>query len=219
MTELLGNAPTARASGRSAAGSLDALLRFAWEADVFTAGDALGAVGLSRSTTIEAIDDLVPRLVRELPNARAVGDYRKGRPRAVRAARRRGASSAVDAGGALLVTTVADLRGRPLATTDLAVSTGTRRPSTGARGGRDRCRPRRGGRHARRRAVGVRGCPRAGGRGGRLTGAPGRLLGPDEPDLVGLLSPWAPIVRVENDACSPPWRSRRGERRWACGTP
>ena len=32
--------------------SLDALLRFAWEADVFTTGDALGAVGLSRSTTI-----------------------------------------------------------------------------------------------------------------------------------------------------------------------
>ena len=61
--------------------SLDTLLRYAWDAEVFTAGDALSATGLSRSTTIEAIDDLVELgLVRELANARAGGDYRKGRP-------------------------------------------------------------------------------------------------------------------------------------------
>ena len=57
--------------------SLDTLLRYAWDAEVFTAGDALAVTGLSRSTTIEAIDDLVDLgLVRELANARAGGDYR-----------------------------------------------------------------------------------------------------------------------------------------------
>ncbi len=98
--------------------SLDALLRYAWDAEVFTAGDALAATGLSRSTTIEAIDDLVELgLVRELANARAGGDYRKGRPsRRFELRADAAVVVGVDAGQGHLVTTVADLRGRSLAT-------------------------------------------------------------------------------------------------------
>ena len=59
MTQFLGAESVARNASVPARASLDALLRFAWEADAFTAGDALAALGLSRSTTIEAIDDLV----------------------------------------------------------------------------------------------------------------------------------------------------------------
>lgn len=72
--------------------------------------------GLTRSTTIDLIDELVARgLVRELPNARATGAYTKGRP-----ARRFefDASAAVvvgvDAGRAHMIATVADLRGELL---------------------------------------------------------------------------------------------------------
>ena len=98
--------------------SLDTLLRHAWDAEVFTAGDALAATGLSRSTTIEAIDDLVQLgLVRELANARAGGDYRKGRPsRRFELRAEAAVVVGVDAGQGHLVTTVADLRGRSLAT-------------------------------------------------------------------------------------------------------
>lgn len=184
--------------------SLDALLRFAWEAGVFTAGDALEAVGLSRSTTIEAIDDLVLLgLVRELPNARAGGEYRKGRPsRRFELRAEAAVVVGVDAGQGHLVTTVADLRGAALATrTDLvAVDEDSA---------------------ARRRALVVEAVDAALAEAGRerpevlsvCVGVPAPVdkLGHSpkhrdgfwermNPDLVGLLSSWAPIVRVENDA-------------------
>lgn len=96
--------------------SLDALLAFAWDAGEFTAADAMSQVQLTRSTTIDAIDALLDRgLLLELPNSRAVGDYRKGRP-----ARRftvRSDSAVVvglDSGRAHLAVTVADLSGTPL---------------------------------------------------------------------------------------------------------
>ena len=106
---------TPRALPRRA--SLDAVLAYAWDAEVFTSGDALKDVGLTRSTTIEALDDLVALgLLRELPNARAAGEYQKGRP-----ARRfafdanAGVVVGLDAGGSHLSCTVADLRGETLA--------------------------------------------------------------------------------------------------------
>ncbi len=56
-------------------------------------------------------------LVRELANARAGGDYRKGRPsRRFELRADAAVVVGVDAGQGHLVTTVADLRGRPLAT-------------------------------------------------------------------------------------------------------
>jgi hypothetical protein len=61
--------------------SLDAVLGFAWDAGVFVSDNVMAATGLTRTTTIDALDDLVGSgLLRELPNARAAGQYRMGRP-------------------------------------------------------------------------------------------------------------------------------------------
>ena len=184
--------------------SLDALLRFAWDADVFTAGDALAAVGLSRSTTIEAIDDLVELgLVRELANARAGGEYRKGRPsRRFELRADAAVVVGVDAGQGHLVTTVADLRGRPLATrTDLLGgdddSTARRRvlvveaiDAALAEAGVERA-------DVLSVCVGVPAPVDADGRSpAHREGFWARM----NPDFAALLSSWVPIVRVENDA-------------------
>lgn len=98
--------------------SHDAVLAYAWTTDEFTATDAMDATGLTRSTTIDAMDSLARfGLLRELPNARLAGDYRKGRP-ARRFALRDDAAIlvGVDAGHEHITATVADLRSRPLAT-------------------------------------------------------------------------------------------------------
>lgn len=97
--------------------SLDAVLDYAWNVDVFTSGDALTDVGLTRSTTIEALDDLVALgLLTELPNARAAGEYTKGRPaRRFEFAADHRLVVGVDAGRSHIVATVADLRGVTLA--------------------------------------------------------------------------------------------------------
>jgi predicted NBD/HSP70 family sugar kinase len=184
--------------------SLDALLRFAWDAEVFTAGDALAVTGLSRSTTIEAIDDLVALgLVRELANARAGGEYRKGRPsRRFELRADAAVVVGVDAGQGHLVTTVADLRGRTLA---------TRRELVGASDDSA----------AGRRVLLVdaidAALAEAGvGRADVLSVCVGVPAPVDSvgvspvhrdgfwsrmnPDFLGLLSSWAPLVRIENDA-------------------
>lgn len=103
--------PTARPA------SLHAAFRYAWDSAEFTATDAMAATGLTRSTAIEAIEALVELgLVAELPNAREVGDYRKGRP-ARRFALRDDAAVlvGVDAGNSHIGVTVTDLRSRTLA--------------------------------------------------------------------------------------------------------
>ncbi len=77
----------------------------------------MAAVGLTRSTTIDVIEELVALgLLRELPNARAVGDYQKGRP-ARRFELRADAAVVVgiDVGPDHILTAVADLRGEILA--------------------------------------------------------------------------------------------------------
>ncbi len=61
--------------------SLDAVLRHAWDVDAFTASDVIATVGVTRSTAIDVLDELTARrLLAEMPNARAVGEYSKGRP-------------------------------------------------------------------------------------------------------------------------------------------
>ncbi|HEX5728431.1 ROK family protein [Microbacterium sp.] len=96
--------------------NLAAVLDYAWDAADFTASDAMTRVGVTRSTTIDVMDELVRRrLLRELPNARAVGDYRKGRPaRRFELRADGGAVVGIDAGRAHLIATVADLRGETL---------------------------------------------------------------------------------------------------------
>ena len=59
----------------------NAVLDFAWTAGEFTATEVMASTSLTRSTAIDAVDTLVSaRILRELPNARAVGAYRSGRP-------------------------------------------------------------------------------------------------------------------------------------------
>jgi len=101
--------------------SLDGVLGHAWENAVFTASDAMAAAGITRSTAIDVLEELVELgLLRELPNARVVGDYRKGRP-ARRFELRSDAAAIVgiDAGRGHLIATVADLRGSTIARTHL----------------------------------------------------------------------------------------------------
>lgn len=102
---------------RSPRASVDAVLAFAWEANTFMVTDAMLATDLTRSTAINAIDALIDSgLLTELPNARAAGQYAKGRP-ARRFELRSDAAVVVgiDAGRVHLTIVVADLRGTELA--------------------------------------------------------------------------------------------------------
>ncbi len=109
MTEVSAGLGTGRAS-------VGAVLDFAWAAGEFTATEAMAATSLTRSTTIDAIDTLVSAAVlRELPNARAVGAYRSGRPaRRFTLAADLGVVIGVDAGDTHLAVTISDALDRTL---------------------------------------------------------------------------------------------------------
>lgn len=91
------------------------MLDFAWTAGEFTATEVMAGTSLTRSTAIDAVDTLVGGgVLRELPNARAVGAYRSGRPaRRFMLAGDLGVVIGIDAGDTHLAVTVAD----PLETT------------------------------------------------------------------------------------------------------
>jgi predicted NBD/HSP70 family sugar kinase len=109
------------------------VLAHAWQAGGFTASEAMATTGLTRSTVIDVCDDLVGRgWLREMSDARAAGDYRKGRPARRYELRAEAAVVVgVDAGYDAMSATVADLRGRPLATAEAAIPALT--PQTVAR--------------------------------------------------------------------------------------
>jgi predicted NBD/HSP70 family sugar kinase len=184
--------------------SLGAVLSHAWESGVFTASDAMGAVRLTRSTTIDVIEELVELgLLRELPNARAVGEYQKGRP-ARRFELRADAAVVVgvDVGPDHILTAVADLRGEILArthtVTDLDHDAPDERRAAAA--------------SAVDEALRAAGVTRAdvlalcaavpapvdssGASPPHRDGFWRRM----NPDLTELFGAWAPLVRVENDA-------------------
>lgn len=94
-----------------------AVLDYAWGTTAFTASDVIAATGLTRSTVIALCDELVERgWLCELPNARAAGEYRKGRPaRRYELRASAGAVVGLDAGQHCVTAAVADLRGRELA--------------------------------------------------------------------------------------------------------
>lgn len=184
--------------------SQDAVLAFAWRSGEFTATEALESVGLSRSTTIDALDTLVAvGLLEELPNARAVGEYRKGRP-ARRFALRSDANvvAGIDAGPGHLTVAVADLRGDVLSrverTLDAEDDDVERRRQAIVEAladalvtaGRDRS-------ELVAACVGVAAPVNAHGESPRH---PNGFWRRANPDLAALLSDWAPFVRVENDA-------------------
>jgi predicted NBD/HSP70 family sugar kinase len=94
-----------------------AVLDFAWSTAAFTAADVMAVTGLTRSTVIALCDELCARgWLAELPNARAAGEYRKGRPaRRYELRADAGVILGVDAGQHCVTAAVADLRGRELA--------------------------------------------------------------------------------------------------------
>lgn len=186
--------------------SLHAMLDFAWSAEVFVSADAMEGTGLTRSTAIAALDELIDvGLLRELPNARAVGgEYSKGRPsRRFELCADAAVVIGMDAGRSHLTTTIADLRGAPLAQQTVELDDAHE------------------GAPERRTAVldAIDGALRAAGlsRAAVLAvcvGVPAPVnsrgsspiqLGDDfwrrmNPDLRQLLELWVPIVRIENNA-------------------
>ena len=109
MTEVSADLGTGRAS-------VGAVLDFAWTAGEFTATEAMASTSLTRSTAIDAIDTLLgAAILRELPNARAAGSYRSGRPsRRFVLSSDLGVVVGVDAGDTHLAVTVADPLDRTL---------------------------------------------------------------------------------------------------------
>lgn len=97
--------------------SVSVMLSFAWGAGAFSSADARLATGLSRSTVLAAIEDLIDRgLLNELPDARSVGEYRRGRPaRRFELRAEGGAVVGIDVGDREVSSLLTDLRGSPLA--------------------------------------------------------------------------------------------------------
>ncbi|MFE4727124.1 ROK family protein [Microbacterium sp. NPDC056736] len=184
--------------------SLDAVLGFAWDAEAFTSSDVIDSTGLTRSTAIDVVDELVRRgLLAELPNARAAGDYRKGRP-ARRFAFRSDAACVVglDAGRAHLTATVADLRGEGLSVRHLDVA-----PEEDSAEARRRDAARvvdealaAAGRGRSAVAALCVGVPAPVDRAGASPPHRDDFWRRMNPDFAGLFGAWAPLVRVENDA-------------------
>ena len=184
--------------------NLDAVLAHAWDDDAFTASDVIAAVGLTRSTTIDVLDELTARgLLTEMPNARIVGEYSKGRP-ARRFAFRpdAGIVVGVDAGRGHLSATVADLCGETLGTSRLTVdpeldSPERRRRAAEATVGAALTRARRSRADIVALCVGV---PAPVNRRGRSPVHHDGFWARMNPDFVDSFASWAPVVRVENDA-------------------
>lgn len=201
-----GEAPAARRA------SVDAVLQWAWDAGTFTSNDAMPATGLTRSTTIEAVDELIALgLLRELPNAREAGAYRKGRPaRRFELRAESGVVVGVDAGHMHLTAVVADLRGDVLSVTRRQSDEIAYAGEPASTGDRDR-------RRALVQSL-IDGALRDVGRTrdevlAVCIGVPAPVDAKGDspahrtdfwprmnPDLKELVSRWAPIVRVENDA-------------------
>ncbi len=183
--------------------SLDAVLAYAWSTGEFTATDALEATGLTRSTTIDAMDALARLgLLEELPNARQAGEYRKGRP-ARRFSLRADAAVlvGVDAGNVHITATVTDLREQQLATRRTTLVMDRDHPAARARiiaaavddalsdAGRSRD-------DVLAVCVGVPAPVNAAGRSPHHPRGFWERMNPGLSDTFA----WAPIVRIDNDA-------------------
>lgn len=183
--------------------SLDAVLAYAWASEEFTATDVMESTGHTRSTTIDAMASLAELgLLRELPNAREAGAYRKGRP-----ARRfelrddAGVLVGVDAGNAHVIVAVTDLRSRTMAVHRVTLEPGRDDATTraaliiaavdqaldSAKRGRD---------EVLAICIGIPAPVNAEGRSPRDPIGFWERMNPDLIDAFG----WAPLVRIDNDA-------------------
>ena len=193
--------PLAAAPSRPA--RLDSVLAFAWDSGEFTASDAMAATGLTRSTTIEALDELVDLgLLIELPNAREVGEYSKGRPaRRFSLAGDAAVLVGVDAGERHLTVRVADLRSQPLATLCIEVDSDTDAADARSTLLVDAIETALSRAHRSRAdvlAVCI-GVAAPVGVDGRSPQHPLGYWGRTNPGFVDAVD-WAPIVRIDNDA-------------------
>lgn len=198
-------AKSAASPAKKRRASLDAVLSFAWSGGVFVVSDAMEATGLTRSTAIEAIDELIHLgLLRELPNARAAGDYSKGRPsRRVELRADAAVVVGVDAGRTHLTAIVTDLRGKELARVreDLDVDQETHQGRRDAIVGAMDAALLEAGSERQRVLVACVGVPAPVDLRGRSPRQAEGFWQRMNPDLEELLSQWVPLVRVENDAC------------------
>ena len=196
MTEVSTGLGTGRAS-------VSAVLDFAWTAGEFTATEAMASTSLTRSTTIDAIDTLVTaEVLRELPNARAIGDYRSGRPaRRFALAADLGVVMGIDAGDTHLAVTVADLLDRTLVhhrvEVDPAQSADDRRATIlqHLAAARDEA-----GVPAERVLAVCAGVAAPVNRDGISPPHPDGFWERTNPGLAEALRDWAPVVEVKNDA-------------------
>ncbi|WEF20927.1 ROK family protein [Microbacterium maritypicum] len=196
MTEVSADLGTGRAS-------VGAILDFAWTAGEFTATEAMAGTSLTRSTAIDAIDTLVGAdVLRELPNARAVGIYRAGRPsRRFVLAPDLGVVIGVDAGDTHLAVTVADPLDRTLVHHRVEFE-----PSQSAAGRRATILERLGDALAEAEvtrdqvlAVCV-GVAAPVNRDGISPPHPDGFWERTNPGLAEALRDWAPVVQIKNDA-------------------
>lgn len=193
--------PLAVAPSRPA--RLDSVLAFAWDSGEFTASDAMAATGLTRSTTIEALDELVDLgLLVELPNAREVGEYSKGRPaRRFSLAGDAAVLVGVDAGERHVTVRVTDLRSQPLSTLSIEVDSDTDAADVRSRLVVDAIETALEEAHRSRGdvlslCIGV---PAPVGVDGRSPRHPQSYWERTNPGFVDAVK-WAPIVRIDNDA-------------------
>jgi predicted NBD/HSP70 family sugar kinase len=112
------NETTARSTQLLRQINSNALLRFALQEQVFTAGEAMGVTGLTRATVLGVCDGLVDAgWLEEVDDALAAGSTYKGRPaRRYQLREAAGVVAGLDAGETSFTATVADLRGRELGT-------------------------------------------------------------------------------------------------------
>jgi len=183
--------------------SVSAVLDFAWTAGEFTATEAMAGTSLTRSTTIDAIDTLVTAdVLRELPNARAIGNYRSGRPaRRFALSADLGVVMGIDAGDTHLAVTVADLLDRTLVhhrvEVDPAQSADDRRATIlqHLSAARDEA-----GVPAERVLAVCVGVAAPVNRDGISPPHPDGFWERTNPGLAEALRDWAPVVEVKNDA-------------------
>ncbi|MFJ4176157.1 ROK family protein [Microbacterium sp. NPDC089696] len=196
----MAESPAGLGTGRA---SVSTVLDFAWTAGEFTATEVMAGTSLTRSTAIDAIDTLVGATVlRELPNARAAGSYRSGRPaRRFRLADDLGVVIGVDAGDTHLAVSVADPLDRTVVhhRTDLD-------PTQTAHARRTTILDRMA--HALAEAGATRddvlaicvGVAAPVNRDGVSPPHPDGFWERTNPGLAAALADWAPIVEVKNDA-------------------
>ena len=183
--------------------SVGAALDFAWSAGEFTATDMMSRTGVTRSTAIDAIDTLVDAgVLGELPNARAAGAYRAGRPaRRFALAADLGVIVGIDAGHAHLAVSVTDLAHRTLALhradLDPVASPADRRATilSGLALALDEAGA------PREKVLGIcAGVAAPVDRDGASPPHPEGFWERTNPDLVAALREWTPAATVKNDA-------------------